>query len=49
MGFLKRIFCNHQWVKVRYIYSYIDYNGYRVGVFECRCDICGKVRLRKYY
>lgn len=49
MGFLKRVFCIHQWVKNRFVYSYIDPSGYRIGVFECKCEICGKTCLRKYY
>lgn len=41
----------HSWVKVSKtpIKTYVDYNGFGVGVFECICSKCGKIKLKKYY
>lgn len=43
------IFCRHDWHKIRMIDEYQDYSGFMVGVFECQCSKCGKIKLRKYW
>lgn len=40
--------CVHKWIKKKFIYSYIDYSGYKVGVFDCVCEKCGKRKAQKY-
>lgn len=43
-------FCHHEWKKLgKPIREYIDYSGFRVGVFQCRCKKCGKEETRKFY
>lgn len=41
--------CLHEWKKLRLVEEYHDYSGFRVGVFECECIKCGKIRIRKYW
>lgn len=45
------MFCIHEWHKTtdKPIYDYFDYSGYRVGVFLCKCNMCGKIRKKKFY
>lgn len=42
---------SHEWVKIddEPIEEYWDYNGYKVGVFRCKCRKCGKIKRRKFY
>ena len=28
---------------------YYDYCGFKVGIFRCRCNICGKIRNVKFW
>ena len=44
-----KMFCFHEWDKLRFLYDYIDYSGFHVGVFECKCKKCGKIRNRKFW
>lgn len=46
---IKRLFCNHLWVKDRMIKNYYDYSGYKVGIFSCHCEKCKKEKIKKYY
>ena len=43
--------CFHTFAKMekKPHHTYIDYSGYRVGVFKCYCTKCGLVRNRKFY
>lgn len=42
--------CHHNWIKIgKPIREYIDYSGFRVGVFRCKCKICGKYEIIKFY
>ena len=43
------MFCFHEWEKLRFLHDYFDYSGFRVGVFECKCKKCGKIKRRKFY
>lgn len=40
---------NHDWRKIKLLDEYYDYSGYRVGVFSCECEICGKRKKKKFY
>lgn len=40
--------CTHDWVKMKFIYCYIDYSGNKVNVFDCVCKNCGKRKAQKY-
>ena len=44
------MFCVHEWYKItgNPIYDYWDYSGYHVGVFLCKCKLCGKERKKKF-
>lgn len=44
-----RLFHRHNWIKKKLIQEYHDYSGFKVGVFECVCDKCGKTKVRKYW
>ena len=48
---LNQMFCIHKWHKItdKPIYDYFDYSGFHVGVFLCKCDLCGKTRKKKFY
>lgn len=46
---MKCLFFNHNWQKVKLVKEYYDYSGYRVGVFQCKCNNCGKIKNRKFY
>ena len=46
---IKRLFCNHLWVKDRMIKNYYDYSGYKVGIFSCHCEKCKEEKIKKYY
>ena len=49
MKFLKRLLCDHEWsTPEKEIDSYINWDGYKVRVFECRCVKCGKRKRREY-
>ncbi len=43
--------CVHEWYKTTYkpIYGYYDCSGFHVGVFLCKCSLCGKTRKKKFY
>lgn len=28
---------------------YYDYSGFKVGIFRCRCKICGVIRNMKFW
>lgn len=47
----KQIICIHEWHKIhdKPIYDYWDYSGFHVGVFWCKCKLCGKLRKKKFY
>lgn len=36
--------CIHEWYKItdKPIYDYFDFSGFHVGVFLCKCNLCGK-------
>lgn len=47
MKFLKRLLCDHEWsTPEKEINSYINWDGYKVRVFECQCVKCGKRKRR---
>lgn len=45
-----RLLCSHEWEKTETEphNTYFDYSGVKVGVFACRCRICGRMRNRKF-
>ena len=47
---LLQAICIHEWTKTEKEphEDYWDYSGYHVGVFKCKCSLCGKVKNRKY-
>ena len=38
----------HKWFVNKFLYSYYDYSGCQVEVYECKCLKCGKVKNKKY-
>ena len=46
-----KMICIHEWHKIHDepLYDYWDYSGFHVGVFWCKCKLCGKLRKKKFY
>lgn len=42
-------YCRHNWEKIRLVRKYIDYSGFEVVVFECKCTKCGKIKEKKFW
>ena len=41
--------CFHSWIRSnRLVYDYFDYSGFHIGLFECKCEKCGKRANKKY-
>lgn len=42
--------CLHNWVKMERepTREYLDYSGFKVGVFKCFCLKCGKMKYKKF-
>lgn len=45
------LFCNHEWEKLsnKPTTTYLDYSGFKIGIFLCKCKKCGKIRQKKYW
>lgn len=46
---MNKWFCIHEWEKQDLVSEYFDYSGFKVGIFNCKCRKCGKVKNKKYY
>lgn len=46
---LLQLFCIHEWIRDSVYDSYYDYSGYQVVKYHCKCQKCGKMKIRKYY
>ena len=40
--------CSHKWSVKKFLYSYYDYSGCQVKVYECKCSECGKIKNKKF-
>lgn len=43
--------CFHEFKKAEAlpIRDYLDYYGFRVRIFRCKCKKCGKIKNKKFY
>lgn len=41
-------FCLHKWILTKLLDEYLDYYGFTVQVWECKCTKCGKTKKRKF-
>lgn len=42
-------YCEHDWERIEQIRDYIDYSGFNVRVYRCKCRKCGAEEILKYY
>lgn len=39
----------HKWIFTELIDEYLDYNGFAIQIWECKCSKCGKTKKRKFW
>lgn len=43
------LFCTHNYEQIYRVRTYIDYSGFPVEIWKCRCKKCGKEKNKKFW